>query len=167
MKKVSGIVLIGLVVLGVVYAGTGPENMTRAETNKFIVKAALRAMTGGDWQRLQNLYSPKFQQHGPNKTKAVTWSDFELSCRFVHNKIPTLRYEIQDLIAEGDKVVVRLKWIAKYKRHAGLRSETEEEMAWSEIDIMRIVDGKIIEEWCEYDRQYRRNQIRAFALALE
>jgi len=48
MKKVKMVVLISLAVLGVVYAGRGPEGMTSEQKNKQLVKVAIGAIdTGG------------------------------------------------------------------------------------------------------------------------
>lgn len=157
MKRVKMVVLIGLAVLGVVYAGTRPEDMTREQKNKMLVEVAIGAMQDGDWELMRKLYSPRFVQHGPGDTKTTTWTDFELGCRLVHNKLPTLRFEIEDIIAEGDKVAVRLSWRYRNKRWFSKQGNPEGDIGGTELDLFRIEGGRIAEEWCECDpKQYMR-----------
>ena len=56
MKRVKMVVLIGLAIFGVVYAGTRPEEMTKKEKNKLLVKVAIGAVNTGDWESLKELY---------------------------------------------------------------------------------------------------------------
>ena len=153
MKRVMMVVLIGLAVFGVVFAGRGPEDMSREEKNKLLVKVAIGAMNAGDWVTLSEVYSPKFIQHSPGRSKPLTWEDLEFGCRVIRKKIPTLRCEIEDIIAEGNKVAVRLRTVITYKEttYPGTRGADKVEV--TEIDIMRIEGGRIVEEWCESDKK--------------
>jgi predicted ester cyclase len=151
MTKVKMIVLIGLAALGAVYAGTRPEDMTREQKNKLLVDVAIGAMNEGDWEIMSKLYSPRFVQHGPGDNKLTTWAGFELSCRLVHNKLPTLRYEIEDIIAEGDKVAVRLKTVVTFKESHSCYVRGPGKVEFTEMDLFRIEGGRIVEEWCEHD----------------
>lgn len=173
MKKVTMVVLIGLAVLGAVYAGTRPEelkntekqqdlvaimpklkeleNMPTEEQNKMIVDGAIGAMNDGDWELMSNLYSPRFVQHGPGDSQPIKWSEFELGCRVIRQKMPTARIEIEDIIAEGNKVAVRLKTIVTYKVNPHGIKTTAEKKEFTEMDLFRIEGGRIVEEWCEYD----------------
>ena len=57
-----------------------------------------------------------------------------------HNACPDMYYDIEDVIAEGDKVVLRWSW---YGVQEG------EEVKVTGISILHIVGGKIVEEWSE------------------
>lgn len=162
MKKIGVNVLIGLAVIMVLCAGRKPEEMSREEKNKLLVKVAIGAINAGDWETLPELYSEKFIQHGTGDSENVRWTEFELGCRIVHNRLPDLRCEIEDIIAEDDKVVVRLRWKAKRTKNKGYRNETTKEIGWSEIDIMRIAGGKIVEEWTELDTANMKSQLLEF-----
>ena len=65
--------------------------------------------------------------------------------------LPDLQYTIQDMIAEGDKVVVR--WIA-HGTHQGTFlgiPPTGKKVAATGIDIFRIAFGKLEEAWVNSD----------------
>ncbi|MBA7482677.1 hypothetical protein ES707_18171 [subsurface metagenome] len=151
MKNAYKVILIGLAVVGVVYAGTKPGAMTREEKNKAIVRRALEATHSGDWELMRNLYSPKFVQHSPASREPIGWEDYELGCRIARRKLPDFRHKIEDIIAEGDKVVVRLSASTPVKGHFLERSYPDGVMKVTEIDIVRIADGRIVEEWVECD----------------
>jgi predicted SnoaL-like aldol condensation-catalyzing enzyme len=55
-------------------------------------------------------------------------------------KVPDLRVEIEDLIAEDDKVVVRNHW-------TGTDATTKERLEFSGIVIWRIARRMIVERW--------------------
>jgi len=159
MTRVKMVVLIGLAALGAVYAGNRPEDMTREEKNKLLVDVAVSAMNHRDWENMKKLYSPKYVQHGPGNRERIEWPEFEKNCREAQKALPNLRYKIEDIIAEGDKVVVRLSSCStsKEKRPEGYSVGRKIEM--TEIDIFRIEGGRIIEAWIEYDVENLRKQL--------
>ena len=60
--------------------------------------------------------------------------------------------EIQDQIAEGDKVVLRWRFSATHEGEfpLGIRP-THKRLTWTGISIYRVVDGKVVEERGEED----------------
>ncbi len=163
MKKISGIVLLIMVMLGAVYAKTRPETMTTEQKNKSLVEVALFAIEEGDWAMMAKLYSPKFVQHGSGGSKPTTWTDYELGCRIIHNKFPTLRHQIEDIFAEGDKVAVRLKTVITWNEVTTFnkyRSKGPGKVELTQIDIFRIAGGRIVEEWCELDSREWQSKLR-------
>lgn len=162
MKRVKMVVLIGLAALGAVYAGTRPEDMSREEKNKMLVKVALGAISTGDWEALSELYSPKFVQHSPGSREPIYWNQFELGCRMASQLFDDMRYKIEDIIADNDKVVVRLSSSLNFTKNKDTRYETQAKLEMTEIDIFRIEGGRIVEEWCEYDYTSMEGKIKAF-----
>lgn len=160
MRKVCKILLVSLILLGTVYAGSRPEKISREEKNKLLVEVAMGAINKGDWELMAKLFSTRFIQHSPGSLKTITWADFELGCRIARHKMPTSRIEIEDIIAEGNRVAARLKTIVTYKaKYAGGRT-TEKKIEFTEMDLFRIESGKIVEEWCEYDTQDWKEKLR-------
>lgn len=161
MKRVKIVMLIGLAALGAVYAGTMPEAMTKEEKNKLLVKVAFGAINTGDWQSLKKLYSPKFVQHLPGNREPIYWKQFELGCRMAQELFNNTNYNIEDIIADNDKVVVRASSSIAVTINKGTRYETERKIEGTEIDIFRIEGGRIVEEWCEYDYTSAEGKLKA------
>ena len=161
MTRVKMVVLIGLAALGAVYAGTRPEVMTREEKNKLLVKVAIGAVNAGDWEALPGLYSPKFVMHIPGNRESIDWKEFELGCRMAKQFFNETSYNIEDIIADNDKVVVRMSSRIAVTTNKGTRYETEKKIEGTEIGIYRIEAGRIVEEWCEYDYTSMEGKLKA------
>ena len=73
----------------------------------------------------------------------------------VHQKtligMPDFRTEIQDLIAEDDKVVARVIMTGTHTGDFYGIPATGKRVEFSGMFIVRIVDGKIVEHWGEED----------------
>jgi len=65
---------------------------------------------------------------------------------------PDLHVTVEDMIAEGDKVVVRLTMRGTQQGALGGIPPSGKQVAVSTIDIVRIEGGKIAEEWGLDDR---------------
>ena len=73
------------------------------------------------------------------------------------------RFEIRDMIAEGDRVAVRLTTSA---RHTGTFmgiEPTGNRYAIDEIHIFRIRDGHVVEHWHEFDKMALLRQLKGEA----
>jgi predicted ester cyclase len=57
----------------------------------------------------------------------------------------------EDIIAEGDKVVVRWTWAGTHKGEFMGIAPTGKQVTLTGINILRIEGGKIVEEWSEMD----------------
>ncbi len=75
---------------------------------------------------------------------------------------PDMYYDIKDMIAEEDKVVVR--WVGRGTQKGEIMgiAPTGKEMTVTGISILHIVGGKIAEEWTEMDMLGALQQLGAF-----
>lgn len=65
---------------------------------------------------------------------------------------PDLHVTIEDIIAEGDKVWIRLTQTGTHTgKFRGLRP-TGKKIKYTAVTIWRIVDGKVAEGWGIYDQ---------------
>lgn len=64
---------------------------------------------------------------------------------------PDFHMTIEDMIAEGDKVVTR--WTARgtHQGEAMGLPPTGNEVSWTGVNIIRVVNGKLAEDWEELD----------------
>jgi predicted ester cyclase len=60
-------------------------------------------------------------------------------------------HQIEDMIAEGDKVVTRLTSYGKHEKDLPGAPATGNEMKMTSITIHRIANGKLVEKWAEKD----------------
>ena len=79
--------------------------------------------------------------------------------RAYRRAFPDISYTVDDLIAEDDKVVER--WTARgtHKGEIWGIPPTNKKLIVSGIDIVRIVDGKMVERWGQFDFQGMMEQL--------
>ena len=103
-----------------------------------------RLLNQRDLSVCDELLSPEYVDHdagpgavpGPDETKAYV-EEFLL-------QHPDMRVEVKDVLSEGDKVAVRLRW-------EGTNSATGEACRKDGIIILRLdADGRIAERWSAY-----------------
>jgi predicted ester cyclase len=64
-----------------------------------------------------------------------------------HAAFPDLHFTIEDLIAEGDTVVVRQTYRGTHKGDLMGITPTGKQVTITSIDIGRFADGKLVEHW--------------------
>src|SRR5262249_16905938 len=74
---------------------------------------------------------------------------------------PDYRFELLDVIAEGDRAVARMPFSGTHWGPILGIEATGRSVHVSEIVIFRIEDGKIVEAWEEYDEISLRRQLGA------
>lgn len=67
----------------------------------------------------------------------------------VHTGFPDIFITVEDLIAEGDRVVVRTTWRGTHLGEYEGMMPTGKRVTRTMIQIFRIVNGRLYEEWVE------------------
>jgi ketosteroid isomerase-like protein len=83
----------------------------------------------------------------------------------IHRLFKNYRSEIEDLIAEGDKVVARLRVRGVHNGTMFDIPPTGKEAVWTETHVARFRDGKMVEHWFDYDGLGLKEQLRRAAAA--
>jgi predicted ester cyclase len=76
--------------------------------------------------------------------------------------LPDLHAEEQDLVADGDTVAIRFVVEATHKGDLLGIAPTGRKVRWDAVDVYRIKDGKITEEWAADDMAAILDQVGAF-----
>ncbi len=64
---------------------------------------------------------------------------------------PDMRLTVEDMIAEGDRVVDRITWQATHQGELMGVSPSGNSVRVTEMHISRIAEGKIVERWGQPD----------------
>ena len=108
--------------------------------NKVTTQKIVEIFNTGDLSEVDSLFSPEYVDH-----QRPSWLDVNGSEEFkqivmgARKSLPNLRVTIEDIIAEGDTVVVRLQWHSTHPEGKKIERET--------IDILRFAHGKAVEHW--------------------
>ena len=79
----------------------------------------------------------------------------------LHSAFPDFKATIDDIVAEGDKVVIRQTWSGSHKGEFMGIPPTGRSVSFGVIDILRIADGKCVEHWGQMDSMSLMQQLGA------
>ena len=121
------------------------------EENKTIIRKMIEAVNEQNLDSLGQLIATDFVYHMPMQQiqgLVVMKQGVEEE---IHS-FPDLHVTIEDIIAEGDKVCVRLKETATHTGEFRGLAPTGKKLTYTAVTIWRIVDGKVVEGWGVYDQ---------------
>ncbi len=119
-----------------------------SEENKAVFQRFLDAENRGDLTTMSGLASPDIIDHGNGLSTHVGFNHVQSSYLQLRVDMPDLQYIIEDLLADGDKVICR--WVLR-----GSNAATGERTILRGITIDRIVNGRIVEHWANYNHMNR------------
>jgi steroid delta-isomerase-like uncharacterized protein len=151
MKHAYKVLTICLVVLGLVCPGCVPSSTARLEQNKALVRRFLDEMDKGNWAIFDELLARDYVYHMSGRSKPVTREEYVQFARGFRAAFPDGRMTVEDMIAEGDKVVMRYTSRGTHKGDFMGIPATGKEVVSTGIVITRIAEGKIAEDWEEFD----------------
>ena len=122
------------------------------EENKAIAKLAIEAINAGDLSRLESLVAPDGVDHAVPPSMPPTRDSAIQFLTMFRSAFPDLQYTVEDVIAEGDRVVQRSLARGTMKGDFLEMPATGQSAAWGEVHILRIEDGKIVEHWASVDQ---------------
>ena len=100
---------------------------------------------------VDELMTPNFQHHFKDPRLPKGREGMKAIGRGVVGAFPDVHANIQDLIAEGDRVVERTNAHGTHKGDFNGVPPTGRPVSWSELHVYRIENGKIAELWSEID----------------
>jgi serine phosphatase RsbU (regulator of sigma subunit)/predicted ester cyclase len=124
--------------------------VSSAEENKALVRRFLEAQANADPDALEELLAPDFVDHSLQPDQEPGREGFIRSVAEEPAIFSNLRANIDDQVAEGDKVITRFTWRRIHDRGEFLGlAPTGMEIKTTAIVINRVSGGKILEEWSE------------------
>lgn len=137
--------------------------MNQVQRNKATIRALFEAADRGDLEAVAGFYSPDYVDHDATEARSDGTTPFEATVRAFRiflEGFPDTRHTLHDLIAEGDRVVVRLSAEATHTGEAFGQPPTGLRVRNDSIAIYRLAEGKIVERWARENRGVL-DQIRA------
>jgi steroid delta-isomerase-like uncharacterized protein len=77
----------------------------------------------------------------------------------IHTGFSDYRVAVEDMVAEGDKVVIRLTMRGTHEGEFMGITPTGKHVTWTGITILRIEGGKIVEIWNQVDNLSMMQQL--------
>ena len=124
-----------------------------SDANKRLLRRALEEIYAkGDLELVDELVHPGFVDHEPAHADQTTGREsVRETVRRLHGGFGGLRFEVEDEIAEGEKVVQRVTMSGRHTGAAMGGEPTGRAFAVRHVYIWRIEDGMIAEHWGSRD----------------
>jgi len=115
------------------------------EENKTIKRRIWEELlNGGRTEKIDELIATNYVYHGPGGHEIKGIEGLKKFITWLHTSFPNIHFTLDDLIAEGDKVVDFWTMKGTHKSNKQLEQQG--------IVISRIASGKVVETWEVFDR---------------
>jgi steroid delta-isomerase-like uncharacterized protein len=122
------------------------------EQNKATIEQTVRIWNTGDLALADQTYTADFVNHDPNRPNVTDMDSLMGVITEIRTAMPDFKVTLEDIIAEGDKVVTR--WTSQ-GTHEGIYvgiPPTGKKASWTGVTIARCESsGKVAETWWSYD----------------
>ena len=119
----------------------------KAHVRRFLVEGIER----GDPAAFDELLAPEVSDHAAAPGLPPGREGWQRNRAIMATGFPDLRFRIEDLLADGDKVIARTVFTGTHRGDFfGLRA-TGKPVTVASIHIFRIDDGRIVEHWATSD----------------
>ena len=122
------------------------------ETNKQICRDYFKAFLARDAAWMEKHVAKTFVRHDPGLDFEVRGPQGVLQLHDVlMPAFPDMKLDLEDLVAEGEKVLVRLLIRATHTGPLGTMGATGKPIRVAVLDLFQIRDGVLIEHWAQLD----------------
>ena len=122
-----------------------------AEENKAIARRVYEAINQKNLDGLDEVVASDMTDHDAGPGQAPGLEGVKQLFSSVHTAFPDFQMNVEDMIAEGEKVVARVSWSGTHQGEFMGIAPTGNRVEVSGIDILRITEGKIVEHWGNFD----------------
>ena len=121
------------------------------EGNKALVRHAYEELNKGNLAHIDEFFATDVIAHAPGGEEAHGLEQGKQLFIKMWRAFPDHYETVDDMVAEGDKVVARVRWTGTHEGEFQGIAPTGRRVTLKAIAIYRIVGGKIVELWEEAD----------------
>ena len=134
-----------------------------SEENKALVRRWFEEVwNNGRSEAIAEMFAEDGIAHGLSETPGEAMrgpTAFRVFHGMFRGAFPDIRVNVEDMVAEGDKVAARCSVKGKHQGdHLGFKA-TDIDVGFEGITIVRIRNGKIIEAWNHFDFMNMHRQL--------
>jgi steroid delta-isomerase-like uncharacterized protein len=127
------------------------------EANKALIRRYLETWNQGDIDELVQFWSPDLVHH--TRSDSHNFAETKrIIAQFMSN-FTNMRFCLEDIIGEGDKVVTRMRWRATHTGDYLGSPASGRPVDCMLIGIARVVNGQIVEHWGVTDELHLMQQM--------
>ena len=137
-----------------------------SEANKALIRRFIEEIWHkGNLDAIEEFIAPNYIRHTSHLREGGRDvhgpEDARQSIAAARAAFPDIHFTLEDVLADGDKVVVR--WTSRRTHKGVFRGipPTGKQVTFTGINMYRIADGKIVERWAEEDGVWLLQQLGA------
>jgi len=121
------------------------------EQNKEVVRNVFAAIDMNDFDKLRELASDDFSLNSAGLPEALHLDGAIQVLKVQYASIPDLKHVIEEIIAEGEKVAVKLVQVGTHKaKYPGIPA-TDKKITMPTMCLLTIINGKVNKFWVVED----------------
>jgi predicted ester cyclase len=126
--------------------------MAEAENKAVVRRFFDEVWNGGRIDVIDEIITPDAVDHNPNPGQPPGSEGVKWLVRVFSSAFPDMHFDLQDQVAEGDKVVSR--WVLSGTQQGELFGipATGKRISITGIDIVSVIGGKMTEHWVSIDQ---------------
>ncbi|MFQ5859851.1 MAG: ester cyclase, partial [Anaerolineae bacterium] len=149
------VILLVTLILGACQPATptpAPTPVPVTEENKAVVRRLYDELWNqGNLAIVDELVAADFVDHNPDPGQPPGPEGWKQSATVSRAGFPDLQVTIEDMVAEGDRVTLRLKGSGTHTGEFAGIPPTGNQFSAGWVDVVRVEDGKIAERWGQFD----------------
>lgn len=124
-----------------------------SEENKAIIRRLYNEVhSGGNIDVIDEIYAHDVEIHVPGLPQDPYGPEsIKQMISTIRNTFPGVMVTIEEILADDDKVVAYVAWRGPHVGREQGASPYAPMVGWPRIDIYRLFDGKIVEQWADRD----------------
>jgi steroid delta-isomerase-like uncharacterized protein len=136
------------------------------EINKRIVSQFFELLGRHDTEKMEQLLvsSTQYSFHRSGMPP-LDWNGHKQLLVAITRAFPDLHHNIKDIVAEGDKVAVRLIVTGTHKGEFQGIPPSDRKLSLDEMAFLTVIDGRITEGWITSDTMSFMQQVGAIPMA--
>ena len=155
-KLKAPLALLGILLTAATITGCGDSASSDADaTRKVNLEVVSRFIeefkNNANHGIVDELMSPDFVHHLTDPRLPEGREGIKILGQVIVAGFPDVHASVQELLADGDKVIERTQTSATHTGEFNGIPPTGRQVGWTEIHIYRLENGKIAEQWSEID----------------
>jgi predicted ester cyclase len=118
-------------------------------TNAELIRRFFAAYEANDVAQMDALLAPDFLAHGLPPQLGDGPAAMTATAALMHDALADCRCELDDVIADGDRVAVRYTTRARHVGELFGAAPSGRTVTLTGIEVFRLLDGRIVEYWGE------------------
>jgi predicted ester cyclase len=133
--------------------------MSLQDDNKAFVRRFVDYINNDNLAPIDEFFATSYTYHNSSMPDVNDLASVKEFNAMAYSAFPDIRFKIEDIVAEGDKVVYRYSARGTHKGEFMSIAPTGKQVTFTGIVISRIADGKFQEDWESMDGMYVLQQL--------